>query len=159
MTLTLTLSQPPRSVTAPRERGSTWGLTVQTLADALVTEVGVSPALAAERLLDMPWLMLFDSSRPGGTMGRYSYLTADPFLTIRATGRHVEIGDGSGQWAVDANPWDLVQRTLARYPQPHQPDLPPFQGGLAGYFGYDLGRHLEALPADTIPDAGVPDLA
>ena len=35
--------------------------------------------------------------------------------------------------------------------------LPPFLGGAVGYFGYDLGRTLERLPA-TAADDGLPEL-
>jgi para-aminobenzoate synthetase component 1 len=35
--------------------------------------------------------------------------------------------------------------------------LPPFLGGAVGYFGYDLGRTLERLPA-TAADEGLPEL-
>ena len=35
--------------------------------------------------------------------------------------------------------------------------LPPFLGGAVGYFGYDLGRTLERLPA-TATDDGLPEL-
>ncbi len=36
-------------------------------------------------------------------------------------------------------------------------DLPPFQGGAAGFFGYDLARGLEKLPA--LPSSSSPDMA
>jgi para-aminobenzoate synthetase component 1 len=56
------------------------------------------------------------------------------------------------------DPFQAVQRLLARYPLPSSPDLPPFQTGLAGYFGYDLRHHLERLPAHAIDDQPFPDL-
>jgi para-aminobenzoate synthetase component 1 len=37
--------------------------------------------------------------------------------------------------------------------------LPPFQGGAAGVFGYDLCHHLERLPRPRIDDFEIPDLA
>src|SRR5947207_11114359 len=37
--------------------------------------------------------------------------------------------------------------------------LPPFQGGAAGVFGYDLCHHLEKLPRPRIDDFEIPDLA
>jgi para-aminobenzoate synthetase component 1 len=35
----------------------------------------------------------------------------------------------------------------------------PFAGGAIGYFGFELARHIESLPASTIDDIGAPDLA
>ena len=40
-----------------------------------------------------------------------------------------------------------------------EPGLPPFQGGAAGLFGYDLCHHLERLPRPAHDDLAVPDLA
>ena len=36
--------------------------------------------------------------------------------------------------------------------------LPPFQGGAAGYVGYDWGLTLERLPSPRYDDLGLPDL-
>jgi para-aminobenzoate synthetase component 1 len=33
----------------------------------------------------------------------------------------------------------------------------PFQGGAVGYFGYDMGHHIEMLPRTAIDDVGIPD--
>ncbi len=38
----------------------------------------------------------------------------------------------------------------------HRPDLPPFQGGAAGFFAYELNRTLERLPAPGIRGEGLP---
>jgi anthranilate/para-aminobenzoate synthase component I len=55
------------------------------------------------------------------------------------------------------NPWKLLQLLLRRYPVDRVQSLPPFLGGAVGYFGYDLGRTLERLPA-TAADDGLPEL-
>lgn len=126
---------------------------------ALVTEIGLAPVAAAGRLRALPGLVLLDSSLvDGGAAGRYSYLTADPFLVVRSNGRRVELGDHTGRRVLDATPWDVVQRLLAHYRQQPLPGLPPFQGGAVGYFGYDLGRSLERLPAMAADDLGLPEL-
>jgi para-aminobenzoate synthetase component 1 len=39
------------------------------------------------------------------------------------------------------------------------PDLPPFQGGAAGLFGYGLGREIETLPDPRSNEFDCPDLA
>jgi len=38
------------------------------------------------------------------------------------------------------------------------PDLPPFQGGFAGYFGYEWGRHFERLPVPRADEFNAPTL-
>ncbi len=43
----------------------------------------ISPAAALERCWDMTHVCLLDSALPDPTFGRYSFLVADPFQTIR----------------------------------------------------------------------------
>ncbi len=57
----------------------------------------------------------------------------------------------------EEDPWNLLQLLLRRYPVDRVQGLPPFLGGAAGYFSYDLGRTLERLPA-TAADEGLPEL-
>ena len=38
------------------------------------------------------------------------------------------------------------------------PDLPPFQGGMIGFFGYDLAPRLERLPRKAPRDSRLPDI-
>jgi anthranilate/para-aminobenzoate synthase component I len=42
---------------------------------------------------------------------------------------------------------------------PTLPGLPPFQGGAAGLFGYDLCHHIERLPRPHFDEFQTPDLA
>ena len=52
----------------------------------------------------------------------------------------------------------LAQR-LAGLTAQTVPELPPFQGGAAGVFSYDLNRGLERLPRPRFDEFGVPALA
>ncbi|MDP9380839.1 MAG: aminodeoxychorismate synthase component I [Chloroflexota bacterium] len=124
----------------------------------LSVEVGWTPVDAAAQLRALPGLVLLDSSLPGGETGRYSYLTADPFLTLTSRGREIEITSTRGRRTLTGNPWNVLQDLLQRYGQEPIPGLPPFQGGVAGYFGYDLGRHLERVPATAVDDLRLPDI-
>ena len=80
------------------------------------------------------------------TLGRYSFLAADPFdfLCFPADGSEVltPLGQRLGQWTA---------ATL--------PGLPPFQGGAAGLLSYDLGRSLERVPPTANEEFDVPALA
>ncbi|MDQ4106750.1 MAG: anthranilate synthase component I family protein, partial [Actinomycetota bacterium] len=101
--------------------------------------------------------MFLDSSLTDGRGGRYSFFTADPFLTVRSWGNRVELTGPAGRVVTEEDPWDLLQRLLRRYSVNQVEGLPPFVGGAVGYFGYDLGRTLERLPA-TATDEGLPEL-
>ena len=67
----------------------------------------------------------------GGPRGRWSYLARRPLRTL--TVRPEDSGDAFASLAA------LLGRTL----EPH-PEGPPFQGGLAGLLGYELGARLES---------------
>src|SRR5918997_5552495 len=123
-----------------------------------VAPVSMSPYDTVPRLLSLPRVVLLDSSSANGRSGRYSYLSADPFLTVHSRGRRVELGGPDGRTVVDADPFDLLRCLLARYYFVQPPELPPFLGGAVGYFGYDLGRLLESLPATNPADEALPEL-
>jgi para-aminobenzoate synthetase component 1 len=114
------------------------------LAERLPAEL--RPADVFMRLANLPHVVFFDSASREGDLGRYSFIAADPFQWI------IQPADGSDAIAVS-------QAALQQYPALPRPDLPPFQGGAAGLFGYDLGRSLESVPAAAINDFAVPALA
>lgn len=102
-----------------------------------------------------PWSVFLDSARPDGRMGRHAFICIEPFLTLTVRGGHVYV-DGKQQ---SGDPFDLLQDLLARHSRPALPDLPPFQGGAAGFLGYELGGYLERLPPPGPSETDLPDLA
>ena len=130
----------------------------------LVEPLGVTaePAEICARFLDLPYLLFLDSagarSGPGGPaegqqLEQYSFLAADPARVVRSKGATTEIRTGpDGLWT--SVPDDALKVARALLPQvPSEPvsGLPPFQGGIAGYIGYDWGAVLERLRApDTM---------
>ncbi len=113
-----------------------------------------------QRLLHLPRALFLDSALRHPTLGRYSFLTADPFEWLEARGRTVRLTgiQGAAQWE-DADPFAVLAEHLARYRTEPLPDLPPFQGGAAGLFGYDLCHHIERLPRPELDEFETPDLA
>jgi para-aminobenzoate synthetase component I len=101
---------------------------------------------ALVRLARRSHCLLLDSVLRDPRLGRYSFLTADPFdfFTVR--------GDGIGGLA-------LLDRKLRPWHARHRPDLPPFQGGAAGLLSYDLSRSLERLPPPRRNEFDLPALA
>ncbi len=90
--------------------------------------------------------LFLDSARRDPSLGRYSFLAADPFdyVELPADG-----GDALRQ--LETKMAGLAATTFA--------GLPPFQGGAAGLLGYDLGRSLERIPRARIDEFGLPALA
>ncbi|MFQ5785322.1 MAG: aminodeoxychorismate synthase component I [Alphaproteobacteria bacterium] len=112
------------------------------------------PADAFAALAAEPYSLLFDSALKSERLGRYAYIAALPFETLTAKDGDIEIGDRH----FEGDPFAVLKSELARFDAPTLPDLPPFQGGAAGSFGYELCRHIETLPVPA-DDPGFADIA
>ena len=133
----------------------------------LVDNLGTAgdPIEIVSRFLDLPYLLFLDSAT-GTTLaaeshqlGRYSFLSADPARVVRSKGRVTELGGPGRPWArIDADPLIAVRELLAPFAAAPVFGLPPFQGGAAGYVGYDYGAVLERLPAARYDDLAIPDV-
>ena len=124
--------------------------------DPLVRELPYRDPLAAfQPFAEAPYALFLDSASVIEPLGRYSFIALEPFQVLTAKGGEVTL---NGR-ALATDPFATLARELARYPLAGRADLPPFQGGIAGYFGYELARHLERVPAALLDDMGFPDLA
>jgi para-aminobenzoate synthetase component 1 len=120
------------------------------------------PWQACRRFAHLPRLLFLDSAARHTTLGRYSFITADPSAWVQSRGREVEVVSGDRVLAageVDTDPFVVLARLLGKYRTRTVAGLPPFQGGAAGLIGYDLCHHLERLPRPTHDEFAVPDCA
>lgn len=101
------------------------------------------------------WAIFLDSSKEEAVLGRYSFIAISPFLTIRSRGESIF----ANEEIIQGNPFEFVKAKLKNFILHSHPDLPPFQGGAAGYFAYDLCHHIEKLPKAKINDLDFPDMA
>lgn len=113
------------------------------------------PWACAQRLACWPHLLFFDSAGGPEELARYSYVTAQPLAWLTSLAATVEF---AGRREA-GDPFSVLARELAARRRSALPGLPPFQGGAAGLFGYDLGQWLERLPRPKVNEFGVPDLA
>ena len=77
---------------------------------------------------------MLESAQANETWGRYTFLGFDPKLEITCIGGEIKAGDFKGK---TDNPSEYLRRILADYKSPRFAYLPPFTGGLVGYFSYD----------------------
>src|SRR5262249_40509714 len=87
-----------------------------------------------------------DSALRHPTLGRYSFVAADPFDRLVCRGAATD-------------PFVVLAGRLAPFRCETVPGLPPFQGGAAGLFGYDLCHHVERLPRPAFGEFATPALA
>src|SRR5437763_17076924 len=106
------------------------------------------------KLANRPFSFLLESVVGGERFGRYSFIGLPATTRIRARGRNIEVDDG----AVIAerhtgDPLDFIAEFQRRYRAAPVPGLPRFCGGLAGYFAYDVVRHIEDRLTASAPPA------
>ncbi|KKO46081.1 aminodeoxychorismate synthase [Arsukibacterium ikkense] len=106
-----------------------------------------------------PWAMLLDSAATGHPNSRYQIMVMQPLATLTAKNGITTLRDEHGSHDYQEDPFTVLDCALKRYfPVAAVSEL-PFTGGALGYFGYDLGRYLEQLPALSEQDIQLPDMA
>ena len=118
------------------------------------------PAEVCERFLDLPYVLFLDSAATQHPDAQYSFLAADPLRVVRSKGANTEILNvPGGAWSpVEGDALSVARALLPAEPTEPVPGLPPFQGGIAGYLGYDWGAVLERLPRPRYDDLAIPDV-
>jgi para-aminobenzoate synthetase component I len=118
------------------------------------------PIEVAARFTDLPGLLFLDSAAHQHSDAQYSFLSADPRVVVRSKGLLTELREEShpGWNPVSGDAVSAGRRLLPTDPIPPLSGLPPFQGGLAGYIGYDWGAVLERLPRTRYDDLAIPDV-
>lgn len=80
--------------------------------------------------------------------GRYTFLGYDPILELTCTDGILRIRNGIETEIETSDPKLAIKNILAENKGPAHPGLPPFTGGLVGYFAYDYIKYSE--PALTL---------
>ncbi|MES9831798.1 MAG: aminodeoxychorismate synthase component I [Candidatus Thiodiazotropha sp. DIVDIV] len=111
-----------------------------------------------EAIGHLPWAAMLDSCQPYSQQGRYDILSADPISVLVTHGEHTRITSNSSNIRLSTeDPFQLLREVLG----PLQEGIEglPFCGGAIGYFGYDLGRRLERMPAIAEDIEQLPEMA
>ena len=105
-------------------------------------------------------VLFLDSARLDPKLGRYSFLSADPFeRVISRDGTLRQLQQGMPPRTVrTANPFAWLLERMRGWTTQTIPGLPPLQGGAAGLFSYDLCHHIERLPRPRFDEFAVPDM-
>jgi para-aminobenzoate synthetase component 1 len=106
---------------------------------------------------DENWAVFLDSAFPGSQQGRFDIMAYDPVCTLETWGDLTLIRSDGTEVSSQEDPFSLLKKYLGKI-LPSLDGL-PFNGGAIGYFGYDLARRIEKLPALATDAESVPDMA
>lgn len=130
------------------------------IAQALVHELipSPSPVDICASLEGLPYRIFFDSAEASGKYARYSFVAADPVSVISARGSAIEVEGNSSRSSLRGNGLEQLRPLIAQLSAEVPAFLPPFQGGAAGYIGYEFGSSLEHVAIPVGDDLEIPDL-
>ena len=92
---------------------------------------------------------LLESASQTEVWGRYSFLGYEPSMEITCTDRTLKIrttdAEGKTEETVRqvTHPGDTLREIIRKYKTPVMEKMPPFTGGLVGYFSYDYIKYSE----------------
>jgi anthranilate synthase component 1 len=87
---------------------------------------------------------LLESVVGGERFGRYSFIGLPAHTIVRSRGSLIEVlTDDRVVETHEGDPLTFISEYQARFKVALKAGMPRFAGGLAGYFGYDLVRHIE----------------
>lgn len=109
------------------------------------------PADALRAFASSEGVVFFDSVLQRGRLGRYSFLTAEPIASFKI--QRVTFG---------TDPFASIRQLIHHLNDQSElqrlPDLPPFQGGVAGILSYELGSCWEQINRTGQDEFHVPDV-
>jgi len=108
-------------------------------------------SLYAKIRMYSPYSFLLESALQSGSSGRYSFIGFSPKRVISIRNRIISIIENGSVHSLSGDPIEFLRSIMAEYSLPHHKDIPPFIGGLVGYFSYDAIRLFETVP-DSNPD-------
>ncbi len=93
---------------------------------------------------------MLESVTDSDNWGRYTFLGYDPKTCVTACGNKLTVGDMT---MTTEDPAVQIRELLSHYKSPKLEYLPPFTGGLTGYFSYDYLAYSEKKLQTNIPDS------
>ncbi len=109
----------------------------------------------------LPYSLLLDSSDNNHAKSRYSFVMCNPIETISVKDGDITVTNWEQNLTFTSDPFTVLQSRMDSWIKEttHIPNMPPFQGGAAGLFGYDLARYIEELPNKAQNKEKTPDMA
>ncbi len=123
----------------------------------------IDPAFAFQAFATDRYALLFDSSDHNHPDARFSYILINPAQIIETKNHvtHVYSGNQIISTHNNSDPFEIARTQLNdfHFSDTHCNELPPFQGGIAGLFCYDLFSHIENIRSLHPDNSKTPDMA
>lgn len=120
-----------------------------------------TPLSAYLKLADGAYSYLFESVHGGEQWGRYSIIGLPCKTIVKIFGQRIELTkNGATETITHDNPLEWIAEFKQQFKVPDIADLPRFNGGLVGYFGYETIKYIEPkLAGSEKPDPiNTPDI-
>ncbi|HDD44050.1 MAG TPA: anthranilate synthase component I [Candidatus Desulfofervidus auxilii] len=118
-----------------------------------------TPVSTYLKLKDKGFSFLLESVERGERFGRYSFIGLNPLLIVFYEIPEIRIKQKEKEkkfLQVD-DPLPILRQILSTFRLAKVAGLPRFQGGLVGYFSYDVVRCWERLPSISKKDTNIPE--
>ena len=104
----------------------------------------LTPMIALRRLKQVSHhSFLLESAEQTRQWGRYSFLGYDPTVEITCQNGQARISGGTVFTHQTDHPGKIIRQILEENKAPQLEEMPPFAGGLVGYFSYDYIKYSE----------------
>ena len=158
-TLTMKLIQPTKAVFLESiKRGTILPLYAE------IDQPGLSPLASLEAVQAAGHPVLLESARVNEKAGRYSFVTADPYLIFSSKGDTVDLslpakpkGKYGRRASMKRKPLLKLRELMSNYRTERVDGIPPFTGGAVGFFSYDFVHQFEKLPRTVTVDLDIPE--
>ncbi len=92
---------------------------------------------------------MLESAKADEKWGRFTFLGYEPKFSITCSDGNIRIGDDSKK---TDDPSECIRQLMKDFVSPRVEYLPPFTGGLVGYFSYDYLKYSEPKAIDRVDD-------
>lgn len=104
----------------------------------------ITPITALKRLKKVSkHVFMFESAEASKQWGRYTFIGFDPTLEISCKDSNIQIKNSATVNSVEGNPAQVVRKIVSENKAPTIENMPPFVGGLVGYFSYEYIKYSE----------------
>jgi anthranilate synthase component I len=100
---------------------------------------------------------LFESVEGGERIARYSFIGRNPSFVLRTKNLTTTLTNHRSTETLDGNYFEHIKKITGDFKAPDIEGLPRFTGGLVGFIGYDLIRHIERIPESVANDIDIDD--